>query len=87
MACEHKSFDAEVSVNRIEDIGRFVADVRIKCMGCGEPMRFLGLPLGLDYNSSTVSFDGCEARIGIHPKSECVPPIHGVEGFTIRKKP
>jgi hypothetical protein len=83
--CHHHVFDAQVEVNRIEDIGRFTADVRITCRECGVPMRFLGLPLGLDYNSATVSFDGLEARLGIHPKDETVPPIRGVEGFSIRR--
>lgn len=86
MPCEHKSFDANVAINRIEDAGRFVADVTIMCVECGVPFRFLGLPLGLDYNSATVSFDGCEVRLGIAPKGEAAPPIHGVEGFSIRRQ-
>lgn len=85
MACKHESFEANVDVNRIEDAGRFMADITIRCADCGTPMRFLGLPLGLDMNSATVSFDGTEARMGIAPAGEAVPPVNGVEGFSIRK--
>lgn len=87
MGCSHPDFAATVEVSRLEDSGRFAADVRIKCVACGVPMRFLGLPLGLDLNSATVSVDGTEARLGIAPKGETVPSINGVEGFSIRKPP
>jgi hypothetical protein len=83
--CRHEQFDCECAVNRVEDIGRFTVDVRVKCVQCGTPFVFLGLPLGMDYNSATVSFDGTEARMGIAPKGVPVPPISGVEGFTIRR--
>ena len=85
MSCKHQSFECNVTVNRIEDVGRFTADVRVMCVECGTPFRFLGLPLGLDYNSATVSFDGTEARMGIAPMGDAVPPIKGVEGFTIER--
>lgn len=84
MACKHEDFAAEVNVIRIEDTGRFQADIKINCTQCGIPMRFLGLPRGLDMNGAAVSFDGCEARLCVHPKGEPVPDIgNKVEGFTI----
>lgn len=82
--CEHPSFDAHVAVNRLADTGRFTADVRISCRACGVPMRFLGLPLGLDINSATVSTDGTEARLGIAPRGEDVPMVDGVAGYQVR---
>lgn len=84
-ACPHQSFECVCNVGRIEDIGRFMVDVTIKCADCGTPFKFLGLPLGMDYNSACVSVDGTEARLAIAPKGEAVPPIHGVEGFSIRR--
>lgn len=87
MTCKHETFDCFVTVNRLEDVGRFMADVTVKCSDCGTPFKFLGLPLGVDYNSATVSFDGTEARLAIAPQGEVVPPVHGVEGFAIRKVP
>lgn len=83
--CAHEMFDCTCDVARVEDIGRFMVDVRVRCLQCGVPFVFLGLPLGMDYNSATVSFDGQEARMGIAPKGVPVPPVSGVEGFTIRK--
>lgn len=85
MACEHLEFEATVNVARLEDIGRFSADVRISCVKCGKPMRFLGLPMGLDRNGAAVSVDGTEARLAIHPVNEPVPDMSDDEpaGFRI----
>lgn len=63
MTCKHMNFDAEVRVARIEDKGRFMAEIRIKCLDCGIPMQFLGLKPGLDFDGATVSLDGLEANI------------------------
>lgn len=75
MDCKHESFAAEVDVNRLETSGRFSADVRIKCADCGHPMKFLGLPMGLDLNGAAVSANGQEARLAIHPAGEPVPGL------------
>lgn len=79
------NFEAQVDVNRIEDTGRFSADVRIKCAECGKPMRFIGLPMGLDMNGAAVSPDGTEGRFAIHPVNEPVPGLAADEpaGFRI----
>lgn len=83
--CKHKNFDANVEVSRLEDIGRFTADVRIHCRDCGVPMRFIGLPAGVDLNGAAVSADATEARLAIAPRGEVIPPIEGPQGFSIRK--
>lgn len=86
MACEHKDFAAEVDVHRLEDSGRFQADVRIKCTECGLPFRFIGLPAGLDLNGAAVSPDGTEARLAIGPKGEVMNALEGGPvGFTVRR--
>lgn len=84
--CEHTKFSANVTVNRLEDCGRFCADVRIACEDCGTPFRFIGLPTGLDLNGASVSVDGTEARLAIAPKGEVVTPLEGLGGFTVRRK-
>lgn len=90
-ACEHLDFAAEVIVNRITDgeVGKvmwYMADVRMKCVRCGTPFRFIGLPAGMDYNSPCVSVDACEARMPIAPKGEVLSELEGgVVGFSIRK--
>ena len=67
--CEHKEFEAEVTVNRIEDTGQFAADVHIKCIKCKKPFRFLGLPGGVSMSYPTISIDATEARLPIAPGS------------------
>lgn len=75
MPCGHHNFHSEVGIARMEDIGRFQADVRIRCADCDCPFRFIGLPLGLDINGAAVSVDGCEARLAIHPVGVPVPDL------------
>jgi len=84
--CEHRSFNAFVEVNRITDPARFTADVKISCAECGIPMRFIGLPVGLDLNGASVSVDGTEGRFAIAPQGEVVSELEGTPtGFTTRK--
>lgn len=86
MKCEHKYFAATVEVNRLEDSGRFTADVRIVCSECQIPMRFIGLPFGVDLDGAAVSVDGTEGRFAIAPKGEVVSMIDkGTTGFTARR--
>lgn len=85
--CDHPGFNASVEVSRLEDIGRFTADVKIECAVCGVPMRFIGLPTGLDLNGASVSVDGTEGRFAIAPKGEVVSELEGTPvGFTVRKR-
>jgi hypothetical protein len=85
--CDHPDFDAEVVVNRLEDSGRFNADIRIRCVACGEPFRFIGLPCGVDLNGAAVSIDGTEGRFAIAPRNQVQTPLDadGVDGFTVRR--
>lgn len=81
--CKHMSFSANVAVNRIEDVGRFAADVTIKCADCGLPFQFLGLEPGLKRDGAAVSVDGLEARLAIAPKGKVLTPLQ-VLGFSIK---
>lgn len=87
MGCKHESFAAEVNVNRLEDVGRFTADVRVKCEQCGTPFRFIGLPTGVDLNGASVSVDATEGRFAIAPKGEVVTPLESTKthGFSVRR--
>lgn len=85
MSCLHEAFECDVTVNRLEDVGRFSADVRIKCAQCGVPFRFIGLPHGLDLNGAAVSVDGAEAHLAIAPKGAVLSALDGVTGFTLRR--
>ena len=70
MLCQHEHFAASVTVNRLEDVRKFAADVTIRCTDCNTPFRFLGLPAGLRMGGAAVSFDGTEARLAIAPLDE-----------------
>lgn len=86
MKCPHDVFSCDVMVNRLEDTGRFCADVRIVCDQCKTPFRFIGLPAGLDLNGAAVSVDGCEAHLAVAPKGEVIPPMENTStGFTVRR--
>lgn len=84
--CKHEDFRATVGVARLEDTGRFNAEVRIECSQCHRPFQFLGLPLGLDLNGAAVSVDGQEARLAIAPVGSVPQPIDGaLAGFRVRQ--
>lgn len=65
--CPHPDFEANVTVNRLEDSGRFMADIKIKCCFCGQPFQFLGLPMGVNMNGAAVDVDWTELRVAIRP--------------------
>lgn len=68
--CTHEDFQANVAVGRILDVGKFVADITVKCAECGEPFRFVGVPAGLSYEQPMVSIDGLELHAPIEPEIE-----------------
>lgn len=68
--CAHEQFGAEVDVHRLEDSGKFIADVRVKCVQCDEPFRFVGLTAGISFDQPTVSIDETELHAPIEPEGE-----------------
>ncbi len=66
--CSHEHFSAHVVVNRLEDIGAFAADVSIRCIDCGVPFEFVGIPGGISLERPTTSVDRTEARMPIVPR-------------------
>ena len=81
--CKHMDFSANVGVARLEDSGRFNAEIRIRCAHCNTDFRFLGLKVGLDTAGAMMSPDGLEARIAIVPVGEEQKPWDGPTGFKI----
>lgn len=75
MACNHINFKANVSVYRLENVGKFNAEIRINCADCEIPMQFLGLDPGVNLNGANVSLDGQEARIAISPSDITPSPL------------
>jgi hypothetical protein len=65
---DHKDFAAIVAVARLLDTGRFSAEIRVKCVECDEPFRFLGVGAGLSPYVPLTSLDGLELRAPIEPQ-------------------
>ncbi len=86
MKCSHENFAAECDVNRLEDSGRFLMDVRVQCSDCNERFVFIGLPLGVNLEAPMMSVGGHEARLPIRPASEALPEWHGPSGFGVEWK-
>ncbi len=83
--CPHMNFNANVAVARLEDSGRFNAEVQICCCDCGRQFQFIGLPLGLNLNGPSMSVDGLEARLAIAPLGSIPQPLDSalLQGFRI----
>ncbi len=76
--CKHRNFRSDVAVNRIieGDSIVFNADIRIKCVDCGLPFEFTGIPWGVDVRSPHVSIDKMEARLPISPTDHSQSLFH-----------
>jgi hypothetical protein len=74
------NFKAHVGVARLEDTGRFSAEITVNCADCGLPFQFLGLPAGLIMNGAAVSIDGLEARMAISPQGAQPNPFQAMTG-------
>lgn len=87
-ACPHEDFWADVAVQRLTEVEggpvtAFYAEIKVKCVQCGEPFCFRGVPLGLSQLAPTMSFDGTELSAPIHPMSDPTIGI-GTLGFSVR---
>lgn len=65
--CAHPTFEAHVCVNRVEDIGKFVAEIQVRCAVCQIRFRFVGPDMGLDYRQPMVGVSRLELRAPIEP--------------------
>ena len=76
MACEHETFVAQVDVFRLGDddrlgeVVRFAAEVRIACVDCGRRLGFRGMPQGLSPEEPMCSPDLLEARLPLISPAE-----------------
>lgn len=68
--CEHPDFAAGVAIARLEDSGVYVAELRVCCVVCHVPMRFVGLGAGFDPFKPLTSIDGLELNAPIEPELE-----------------
>jgi hypothetical protein len=75
--CKHMNFDASVSVGRLTDgddgpVTGYTAGVKIKCIDCGIPFEFIGVPGGFSPAQPMVNFDATELRAPIRPSTDPV---------------
>lgn len=82
--CEHHNFRVDAKVNRMEDSGAFILDLRVTCVDCDTPFEWVGAPCGFSYYQPCVSVDNQELRAPITPRG--VPPVKGLPGFGVRLK-
>ena len=68
--CTHQQFKALVKVARLEDSGKFMAEITVTCSDCQEPFRFVGVPAGVNFERPAVSINGLELRAPIEPQIE-----------------
>ena len=73
--CAHFNFKCDCAVGRMEDSGRFMLEVTVRCTDCDKPFQFLGLKPGLDFDGARVSIDGLELNIGICPEGVRPSPL------------
>lgn len=81
--CPHLEFNVSVEVVRIENVGRFAADISIACKECRLPFEFYGLPLGCSLDMMMIGLNG-ELRAPIKPAGSTPGALRGVSGFGIR---
>lgn len=89
-ACPHESFDVVVEVNRLSKddggpINAYSADIRVECMDCGEPFRWIGIPAGQSGAHPMCSVDETELRAPLRPASSDPDFGLGIPGFAIRQ--
>lgn len=73
--CQHKNFKSEVKINRFEDRPELIAEIKINCSDCNEPMQFIGLPIGLSFSGASISPDGDEVRLAMLPQNVHMTPL------------
>lgn len=76
--CQHHSFKCDCKVARLEDSGRFMLEVMVRCTDCDKPFQFLGLKPGLDFDGARVSIDGMELNVGITPQGVRPSPLQNM---------
>lgn len=71
--CKHGQTQALMSVHYMMDTGLFMAEITIKCVDCGMPFQFMGLPAGISVSKPSVDPLGFELRVPIKPYAVAGP--------------
>ena len=79
--CKHENFRVDANVARLEDVGAFSVDLRIKCTDCDMPFEWVGLPAGFSHYQPSVNIDAQEMRAPIVPLGG--KPPDNLPGFRV----
>lgn len=86
--CPHENMAADVDVNRLTDdedgpVVAYVADIRVRCIDCDEPFRWIGVPAGMSPRHPMVSVDETELHAPMRPASSDPDFGLGIPGFAV----
>ena len=87
--CPHEDFNASVEVNRLT--GRegdvmpdaYSAEVKVWCVACGEPFRWIGVQAGSKPDRPMCSVDETVLRAPLRPASSDPDFGLGIPGFAV----
>ena len=70
--CQHEDFKCVAGIFRLSEsdggvVTGYSAEIKITCVECGLPFRFIGLAAGNHYAEPRVSVDGLELYAPIEP--------------------
>lgn len=80
--CKHFNFHVAAKVGRLTDqdnseiVKHYMLDLKVKCVDCGLPFEFKGLPQGMSFFNPMTSPDNIEARMPIQPSTDPVDHVN-----------
>lgn len=82
--CPHEDFIATVEVARIgTPVTGYAAEIRVHCVECDEPFRWIGVQAGSSGTRPMCSIDETELRAPLRPASSDPDFGLGIPGFAI----
>ncbi len=82
--CKHHRLDVSKSIESLEDTGRWILKLKIRCADCRTPFLFQGLPKGLDLEGAATDLTGTVARLALLPEGEPARPNSGPTKFGLQ---
>lgn len=82
--CKHMNFEVAHKVGRLTDeknpekVNAFMFDAKVRCLDCGLPFEFVGLPGGMAFDRPMVNFDATELRQPIRPSSDPAEQVKSI---------
>jgi len=80
----HKNFDTETRMVYFPEISKYLLEIRVVCDTCRMPMRFIGLPNGVDFNGAATDPDSVEGRFAMLPKDMPIDMEAGADAICLK---